>query len=152
MHLPHYIGLLHNSADNLADAFREISEAHAAEPDVHQFCRLFAGQCDDHVRRLIPFVDRYGERAGEEPERLHLDLFQGTRRGGLGMLRDLHDLYLMTNESDITWTMLGQAAQGIRDTELLEIVNSCEVETAQQLSWLRTRMKQAAPQALIASS
>jgi hypothetical protein len=30
--------------------------------------------------------------------------------GGLGLLRDLQDLYLMTTECDITWTMIGQAA------------------------------------------
>lgn len=152
MHLANYIGLLHSSENNLADAFREVGEGHAIEPDVHRICRLLAGQCDDHVRRLGPFIKRFGEQAVDEPERLHSDLFQGTRSGGLGLLRDLHDLYLMVNESDITWTMLGQAAQGIGDKELLEVVNSCETETAQQLAWLKTRMKQAAPQALIAAS
>lgn len=53
---------------------------------------------------------------------------------------------------DITWTMIGQAAQGARDTELLEVVGSCEGETAVQIKWLRTRMKQAAPQALLVTS
>ena len=45
--------------------------------------------------------------------------------------------------------MLGQAAQGVRDRELLEVVQGCEGETEIQLKWLRTRMKQAAPQALV---
>jgi hypothetical protein len=47
------------------------------------------------------------------------------------------------------WTMVGQAARGLRDSELLQVVSRCEGETATQLKWLRTRMKQAAPQALI---
>jgi len=52
---------------------------------------------------------------------------------------------------EITWTMVRQAAQGLRDDELLASVEACVPETEVQLSWLRTRMKQAAPQALVAS-
>jgi hypothetical protein len=47
------------------------------------------------------------------------------------------------------WTVVGQAAQGARDEELLAVVRRCEGDTAVQLTWLRTRMKQAAPQALV---
>ena len=55
----------------------------------------------------------------------------------------------MATECDITWTMVGQAAQGARDTDLVEMVKACEGETETQLKWLKTRMKQAAPQALV---
>ena len=54
----------------------------------------------------------------------------------------------MAANCDITWTLVGQAAKGLRDAELIEVVNQNESETALQLKWLRTRMKQAAPQAL----
>jgi hypothetical protein len=97
-------------------------------------------------------VDRYGEEKPEEPERLYHELFDKTRTGGLGLLRDLHDLYLMAHACDISWTMIGQAAQGARDQELLETVNACERQTATQIKWLKTRMKQAAPQALLVVS
>jgi hypothetical protein len=70
----------------------------------------------------------------------------------LGLLRDLQDLYLIADLVDITWTMVKQAAQGLRDAELLDVVGWCDGETSTQLAWLRTRMKQAAPQALIAAS
>jgi hypothetical protein len=97
-------------------------------------------------------VERYGEEKPEEPERLYHDLFDEMRSGGLGLLRDLHDLYLMANACDISWTMIGQAAQGARDWELLETVNSSEGQTATQIKWLETRMKQAAPQTLLVAS
>ena len=97
-------------------------------------------------------MDRYGEEKPEEPERLYHDLFDETRSGGLGLIRDLHDLYLMANACDISWTMIGQAAQGARDRELLETVNACENQTATQIKWLKTHMKQAAPQALLVAS
>jgi hypothetical protein len=45
--------------------------------------------------------------------------------------------------------MVGQAAQGARDADLFDVVRRCEDEVTIQLKWLRTRMKQAAPQALI---
>lgn len=149
MNLAHYLGLLHRAETELADAFRQVAEAHADEPDVTIQCRRLARQCDAHAERLGPFAERYGEDADDEPERLHSELFTGTRQGGLGLLRDLHDLYLMACECDITWTLVGQAAQGARDEDLLGVVSDCEGETSIQATWLTTRMKQAAPQALV---
>ena len=55
----------------------------------------------------------------------------------------------MAAECDICWTVVGQAARGVRDQDLQKVVQDCEGETAIQLKWLRTRMKQAAPQALV---
>ena len=149
MQLAHYLGLLHRSEHELAAAFREVRAAHPEEVDVFHLCERLAQQCDAHAERLAPFAERYGEDAPDEPERLHGELFKGTREGGLGLLRDLHDLYLMAAECDIAWTLVGQAAQGARDADLLAAVRACEQETATQLQWLKTRMKQAAPQALV---
>jgi hypothetical protein len=49
-----------------------------------------------------------------------------------------------------TWTAT-PAAQGTRDADLLATAEGCQGEISGQLSWLRTRMKQAAPQALVAA-
>ena len=149
MNLAHYLGLLHRAQINLAAAYREVAEGHHEEVDVFHLCSRLARQCDAHVERLRPLVDRYGEDAPEEPDRLHSEIFGGSRQGGLGLLRDLQDLYLMAAECDMAWTLVGQAAKGLRDEEMLSAVEDCEGETAIQLKWLRTRMKQAAPQALI---
>jgi hypothetical protein len=149
VHLAHYLGLLHRSQTELAKAFRDIADAHGDEPDVAITCRRLAEECDAAADRLDPFARRYSEDAPDEPERLHSDLFRGTRSGGLGLLRDLHDLYLMAAECDICWTVVGQAAAGARDTDLGDAVADGEKRTAGQLRWLRTRMKQAAPQALV---
>ena len=149
MHLAHYLGLLHKAQTDLAAAYREVGQAYAAEPDVFHICENVARDCDEHAARLSPFADRYGEDAPDEPDRLHAELFSGTRSGPIGLLRDLHDLYLMAAQCDMAWTLVGQAAQGARDQELLAVVRRCEGETATQMKWLRTRMKQAAPQALV---
>lgn len=148
-HVAHYLGLLHRAQCTLASAFREVADGHAEEVDVFHTCSKLARECDAHAEALLPFVQRYGEEAPAEPERLHSEIFGGTRSGGLGLLRDLQDLYLMAAECDIAWTLIGQAAQGLRDEGLLEVVQRNEGETAVQLKWLRTRMKEAAPQALV---
>jgi hypothetical protein len=153
MHLAHYLGLLHKAELDLTDAFRQVGEGHADEADVFHMCRKLAKQSEAHAEKLESFAKRYGEQAPDEPDRLYSVLFmEGTRNGGLGLLRDLHDLYLMACECDMAWTLVGQAAQGARDNELFELVNTCEAETANQLKWLKTRLKQAAPQALLVAS
>jgi hypothetical protein len=152
MHLAHYLGLLHRAEIELGEAFREVGRGHGDEPDAQAICHRLAAQCDAHADGLGPFAERYGEEAADEPERLHSELFRGNRGGSLGLLRDLDDLYLMACECEIAWTLVGQAAQGTRDTELLQVVRRCEGETYIQLKWLGTRMKQAAPQALVVAS
>jgi len=149
MEVAHYLGLLERAQRNLAAAFREVAEGHSDEPDIHALGRRLADDCDAYADRLGPFVERYGAEAEDEPDRLHSEIFSGSRSGGLGLLRDLQDLYLMAAECDVAWTIIGQAAQGLRDRDLLEVVEDCEGQTATQLQWLRTRMKQAAPQALV---
>src|SRR3954467_2312274 len=91
-------------------------------------------QVEEHARLVGPFVAEYPPEPGHDPERLHGELFGGPRTGPLGLLRDLHDLYLMATECDIIWTLLAQAAQGARDVELLDVVQRCEGETARQMA------------------
>ena len=126
-----------------------MAEGHAQDADVVHLCERFAVQCDSHREQLAPVVERYGEERQQEPERLHAQGLDGARSGGVGLLRDLHDLYLLVSYLDIAWTVVGQAAKAVRDEDLQNVVSWCEKETSAQLSWLRTRMKEAAPQALV---
>lgn len=152
MNLNIYLGMLHQAENTLAESFRQVAAGHGAEPDVHFLCHTLAQQCEEHSRLLHPIVQRYGEDPSDaEPERLHAGGLSSTRQGPVGLLRDLQDLYLLATFVDVTWTMVKQAASALRDRELLEVVSRCDGETAVQLRWLQTRMKQAAPQALIAA-
>jgi hypothetical protein len=152
MHLTTYLGLLHDAEAALGEAFEQVSKHHGGEPDVEHLCLVLSKQARGHVQTLAPVVGRYGEQRDREPEHLAAAEFGGTRTGGIGLLRDLHDLYALASFVDMTWTVVGQAAQGLRDQELIDVVQACEQETTQQLTWLRTRIKQAAPQALIVAS
>jgi hypothetical protein len=149
--LPIYLGLLSKSESTLADSYRRVADAHGDEPDVHFLCQTLATQCDRHEKALAPIIARYGEsKEDDEPERLHADGIGEARSGPLGLLRDLQDLYLLASLTDITWTMVKQAGQALHDAELLKVVADCDRQISVQLRWLQTRMKQAAPQTLVA--
>jgi hypothetical protein len=53
------------------------------------------------------------------------------------------------NPCSVGWTILGQAAQALRDEELVATVTSGHGETLMQAKWLLMRLKEAAPQALV---
>jgi len=152
-HLATYVGLADHSEQTLADSFRAVAEGHAHVADVFHTCRLLAGWCDAHREALAPVVERYGEEEGgegvDEPERLHAAGLAQTREGEVGLLRDLQDLHVLASLVQSTWMVIAQGAQGLRDRELLEIAQHSGTEAARQIAWLDTRMKVAAPQALI---
>lgn len=148
-HLSTYVGLADHSERTLADSFRAVAEGHAKEADVFHTCHLLAQWSDQHRERLAPVVERYGEDDVTEPERLHADGLAEVRTGPVGLLRDLQDLHVLASLVQTTWTVVAQGAQGLRDRELLEVATAANAETSRQLSWLNTRMKAAAPQALI---
>lgn len=150
MKLPVYIGLLDSAEEVLASSYRVVSAGHGAEPDVHFMLETLSKHCDSHRKALRPVIERYGEETeGEEEHRFTRDGVTSVRSGPLALLLDLQDLYVLVHHIDVTWIMVKQAAQGDRDTELMDIVANCESDAALHIRWLKTRMKHAAPQALL---
>jgi hypothetical protein len=149
MHIGKYIDLVHRTEIDLAKAFRTVSKAHADEPDVYQTCQLLASWSDQLAEELVPFASKYKEEKDEEPDRLTQTLLKDTRKGGMALLRDLHDLYLIATEVQVCCTILKQGASGLRDEELSAACEEVERQTKRQLAWLMTRMKAATPQTLI---
>lgn len=153
MNLVVYLGLVHRAEQTLAESLRTVGQGHAQQPDVLFTCRTLAAMSDDHAAWLAPIVERYGEqRHGDdvgEPDRLHAEGLAEVRTGPVGLLRDLQDLHVLGTLVQTTWTVVRQAAQGLRDADLVGVCEHASAETSRQLSWLNTRMKAAAPQALI---
>lgn len=149
MNIGLYIRLAHHSETELAKAFGMISDHHGDEPDVEETCRLLCSWSKHKVEGIRPFISKYGEKRIEEPEQLYSDLFHGPRKGGLALLRDLHDLWLLATEAHIAWTVLLQASLALRDQPLETLCRHHVQQTERQIAWLQTRTKQAAPQALI---
>jgi len=149
-HLTTYIGLADHSEKTLADSFRAVADGHAHVADVFHTCTMLAQWSDTNREALAPIIERYGEADDvDEPERLHAAGLAETRKGEVGLLRDLQDLHVLATLVQTTWTVVAQGAQGLRDRDLLEVAQHANSQTSRQLTWLNTRMKSAAPQALI---
>jgi hypothetical protein len=148
-HLTTYIGLADHSEKTLAESLRAVADGHAHVADVFHTCRMLADWSQANRDALAPVVERYGEADVEEPERLHAAGLAGAREGEIGLLRDLQDLHVLATLVQTTWTVIAQGAQGLRDPELLEVAQHAGAQTSRQLTWLTTRIKVAAPQALI---
>jgi hypothetical protein len=152
MHVGNYLGLVHTSEQQLADAFLAIAHHHGDEPDILQTCQMLAAWSKRNIEKIKPLVDRYSEAKNDEPERLNQSLFESPRSGSLALLRDLHDLWLITQEVQLCWVVLDQAAKALRDKELQAIGEQCSQITKRQSQWLMTRIKQAAPQVLVVAA
>jgi len=149
MHLGNYLGILENSEKQLTEAFDKVARHHKAEPDIEQMCQKLSAWSREHRGRVMGFVKKYSEDRSSEPKNLKNDLFDQPRKGSLALVRDLHDLWLLTQEVQLCWTVIHQAALALRDEELKAACEYCSTRTKRQTDWLLGRIKQAAPQALI---
>lgn len=152
MHLGNYLGLLEDSEKQLCSAFEHVSNKHRDEPDIEQMCAKLSAWSREHHGKIMHFVDKYSEEKSKEPKDLRSDLFSEKRRGSLALLRDLHDLWLLTQEVQLCWTVIQQAALGLRDEDLKTAYAYCNARTKRQADWLLGRIKQAAPQTLLVAA
>ncbi|OON69228.1 molybdopterin oxidoreductase [Hymenobacter sp. CRA2] len=149
MHLGNYLGILDHSEKQITKAFEQVARHHHDEPDIEQMCQKLSAWSREHRGKLVPYLQRYAEKRSSEPSRLKQQLFAPPRSGGLGLIRDLHDLWLLTQEAQLCWTVIHQAALALRDEDLKATCEFCSSRTTRQTDWLLSRIKQAAPQALI---
>ncbi|TGD82249.1 molybdopterin oxidoreductase [Hymenobacter wooponensis] len=149
MQLPHYLGLLENSEKQLMEAFEYVADKHKDEPDIEQMCQKLSAWSREHHGRTQAFVAKYSEEKEDEPDKLKRELFAKKRKGSLALLRDLHDLWLLTQEVHLCWVVIRQAALGLRDEDLKACYEFCNARTQRQADWLLSRIKQAAPQTLL---
>lgn len=151
MHIQDYLQLVLNSEQQMSDAFGKVADHHKDEPDIHFTCQMLGKWSEEHVIKIEPFRKKYSEKASntKEPERLSQTLFKEPRKGPIALLRDLHDLWLLTKEIEVSWKVILQAAKALRDKELVSTGEELSMETKRQSDWLLTRIKQAAPQILV---
>jgi hypothetical protein len=143
-----YLGLTMSSERALGDAFVLVGVRHATEPEMSNAARLHSNWCKGHLIALRSSAGRYGAKRGREGERLRRALFRGRRLGGFGLLRDLHDLLTLATSVHACWMALLQAARVERDSDLEKTCRTCDAETLRQISWIETKLRQVAPQAL----
>jgi rubrerythrin len=149
MLIGNYLQLAYDAEKEAVKAFNMIADKHGDEPDVYQTCQLLASWSEKHLSDLQPFLEKYPAQPDTFAEKLERMMFGNEQKGSFALLRDLHDLWLLDTEIAICWTVLLQAADGLRDRELKATIIKLQQSTKRQIAWLQTRIKQAAPQTLI---
>lgn len=151
-HVADYLGLLQESEQRLVKGFAQVRTTHPDEPDIGPLCHVFEQWSQASAEALQTFVDKYGERREGEPERLDKALLKKRTQGGFDMLRDLHDLWLLVNESMISLDVIEQAARSLHDKAFEAAIRQIRHQNSRQLAWLHGRIRQAAPQTLVVPS
>jgi hypothetical protein len=152
--------LVQDAESDLADELRKVAERHAVDGDVYHTAHILASRCARQLDLLVPHAPRYGaaerhESNGSSPvvervRRLGSELLGRHEVAGAMLLADLRDLYLVAHRAELAWVILLQAARAARDAELVAAADQGREEAERRWKWLRTRIKEAAPQVLAA--
>ena len=148
---------VHDAETELAKRLRITGERHASEADIYHLAHTLARRCAEHLRTLAPYAERYGAKPAPDDVDSSPGLLETLRRksaevvgrseaAGLLLMADLRELYLVAQHAELAWVVLLQAAKAKRDAGLIEVVTRCHEEAEMCGKWLRTRIKEAAPQ------
>jgi hypothetical protein len=150
---------LHRSENDLAGQLLAVSDRHKADHEIFHVARDLAVWSQDHVRKLAAIGGKYGLELDEEPEgdptllqkvRQEIGDRLGRRSApALLLLRDLRSIYMDAHGVSVDWELVAQAAQGVRDRELLELAQGCHPDTLRQAKWANAQLKEKATQILV---
>ena len=150
---------LHRSENDLAHQLLVVSDRHKADHEVFHVARDLAVWSQDHVREIARIGPKYGLELDPEPVgdptvlqkiRQEVSDRMGRRSApALMLLRDLRSVYMDASGVFVDWELVGQAAQGVRDRELLDVTQQCRPETMRQAKWANAQLKEKATQILV---
>lgn len=150
---------LHASETELAEGLYRLSERHKADHDVYHLGRDLAGWSVEHVRQIAEVARHYGEVLDPEPvheggvrDKLREAASDALGRSGtaaLAMLHDLRQVYLQAQGVSVDWELIGQAAQGLRHHDLMDLTQRCHAENLRQATWANGKLKESATQILL---
>jgi hypothetical protein len=150
---------LHRSENDLAGQLLAVSDRHKADHEIFHVARDLAVWSQDHVREIARAGTRYGLELDPEPAgdptvlaRIRHEVADRLGRRSapaLLLLRDLRSVYLDASGVSVDWELLGQAAQGVRDRELLALTQRCHPQTLRQSKWANAQLKEKATQILV---
>ncbi|GAA6527628.1 hypothetical protein [Intrasporangium sp. DVR] len=151
---------LHEAENDLVKNLLTVAERHRVDHDIFHLGRTLAEWSRRHVGEIAAIARKYGEQLDPEPHgelgpvaalrEKGSELLGRTPDAGLLMLRDLRDVYLHAAAVLADWEMIGQAAQAIKDEELVSLAHRCQQETTRQMKWANSKIKEASTQVLVA--
>nr|WP_323056052.1 hypothetical protein [Streptomyces sp. NEAU-W12] len=150
---------LHQNENDLAHELLRVSERHKVGHEIHHVARGLARWSQRHVRTIADIGERFGTRLGPDPvdepktaERLRDEASELVGRKpqvALLLLRDLREIYVKAAGLPVDGEMLAQAAQGLKDTELLTTVQSCHPDALRRMRWANAKPQESSAQVLV---
>jgi hypothetical protein len=150
---------LHRSENDLAGQLLAMSDRHKADHELFHVARDLAVWSQEHVREIARVGRRYGldldaEAQGDPTllERVRQEIADrlGRRTApALLLLRDLRSVYMDASGVSVDWELVAQAAQGVRDRQLLDVASRCHPQTVRQSKWANSQLKVRATQILV---
>lgn len=150
---------LHHDEGELARDLLHLSERHAANHEIYHVARDLAVWSQQHVRELAGVAGRYDEDLDPEPpdepgllktvREKSGEMVGRTRSPALLLLRDLREVYTRASGVSVDWELVAQAAQAVKDLELLDVAQRYHPQTLRQSRWANAQLKVLATQALV---
>lgn len=150
---------LHRSEEHLVEVLLAMSDRHKADHEIFHLARDLAGWSQEHVRELA--------RAGRDYD-LDLDADTADDSGPLAkvkqkgaelvgrrpepsmlLIADLRHLFREASGVSLDWEVLAQAAQAVKDLELLALAKRCHPQTLRQARWANAKLKESSAQVLV---
>jgi ferredoxin-nitrate reductase len=152
MQIAVYTALTIESEVVLQIAYLNVASRHKRDAGIRDGCHRAARFAEIRLQGARELTKKFGATSSHDPKLLANALFHGLRADALGLVRDLHDLSLLANQSLLCWTGVSQACKALHDEAA---VATCEagIKSLQlEISRLNTELKEAAPQALTIST
>lgn len=150
---------LHRSEDQLARKLLHASDRHKVDHKIYSVARDLTRWSLEHVRLLARAAERYDTQLEPEPrgqsrvvERLQEKVSETVGRepqASLLLLVDLREVYVLACGVSIDWELVAQAAQGVKDQELVALSKRCHPDTLRQVRWANGKLKESATQILV---
>jgi hypothetical protein len=155
---------LYTAENDLAAEYREVAQRTVDEPDVHHMCGTLAGQCDEHSAAVRALAEQYHLKLPDEDAapgaaaRVCRVAVEAAGHGngyghvpatGARLLSYLRELFLAVERVDLYWIVAGQVAQALRDPDFLAQVTTLHKQTLTQAKWLKTKIRETAPQVIL---
>jgi hypothetical protein len=148
-HVSDYIGMLQAANEEFAAACRQLADDHSENAEVVRGSEILRDMAHEATLRLQKFFDHYGVKKMAEPRKLRQTLFNHHRPGDFGLLREVHDLFLMACEVYVTAEILLDSAKELRDQELIDFCIWMKSQADRQQMWCTTQVKENAAQSLV---
>jgi hypothetical protein len=150
---------LHRAENDLAAELLHAADRHRGDHEIFYLARDLARWSQDHVRDIAKIAKGYGVDLDPEPEDDHSLTARLRQRGAellarrhdasLMLLRDLREIHCKAAGVMLDWQVLGQAAQALRDQELLDLTQRCQKQTERQMRWANGSLKENAAQIMV---